>query len=223
MQSSSTTDRILYTLVKPLQVYDVFSTLSVTWEELDMDALIDAYDRMNSSLYLVLFAGLLIMILTSLGFFGACQESTLLVNLYAAIMVLVIVIQLAATIVVFVSFTDTALDDQFIKLIEKVNTTSEAPEDIALIGIVDQFHDTVDCCGWTGKNNFNESSVPDSCWVKACGTNKDEACVGGDQKGSCKEKLEEYGVEVGGISIVCLILEAVAIAGACFIKKQFIE
>ena len=52
--------------------------------------------------------------------------------------------------------------------------------------------------------------------------NKDQVCVGRHQKGSCKGKLEEYGLQFEGISIICLVLEAIAFAGACAIKKQFV-
>ena len=147
MPDRCSTVRILYTLVKPLDVIDVFPN----WDLLSIiDALIVIHDSFKSTLWLVALAGLLLMLLTSVGYiiwflpgdylpflfpiYRINKESTLKINLYAMIMSLVIVIQLVATILAFV-------------------------------------------------------------------------------------KLEEYRIQVGGISIGCLILEAIAISGACFIKQ----
>merc|ERR1712062_225632 len=215
----------IWVLVNPLHVgvFDVYD------RNADYDTRMDALfgksllQRFDSSLYLVLFPGLLIMFVTSLGFFGTCKESKCTSNVYAMVMGMTIVIQLAATIVVFVSFTDTALDDGFIELIGQYNASSAAPEDVALVEIVDQFHNTAACCGWkpksiwsTAEDNFEDSSIPDSCYAPNCGPNYDEPCVGEMMwiKDPCKDVLEAYGFELGGISIVCMFLEAVAIAGA---------
>ena len=231
----------MYTLVKPLHVgvFDVYDYRTNTDRDTAMDAFLgkSLLQRFDSSLYLVMFPGLLIMFVTSLGFFGTCKESKCTINVYAIIMGMTIVIQLAATIVVFASFTDTALDDGFIELIGQYNASSAAPEDVALVEIVDQFHNTAACCGWkpkskywlhsasTAEDNFEDSSIPDSCYAPNCGPNYDEHCVGKSHwiKEPCKDVLEAYGFELGGISIVCMFLEAVAIAGACVIKKQFVE
>ena len=55
-----------------------------------------------------------------------------------------------------------------------------------------------------------------------CGTDFDKVCAGQSQwqKPPCKKIIEAYGVELGDISIVCIILEAVAIAGECVIKND---
>jgi len=172
--------------------------------------------KIDSSLYLALAAGVLIFLLAFLGCCGAFRKNSCMLNMYAVIMVLLILVQIAVTALIFVSSSE--VDEVFSDVVNKYNPTSTNEDDIAITQFVDQLQNSVDCCGWTGPSDFNNNTSLDGNLPESCCPN-DTACTETDLIG-CKETLKDYGLALGGIAAGCIILELLATIAACCIKKK---
>jgi hypothetical protein len=217
----------IWLLVNPDLFFQLVSEVQNNLSGQDTDELpakiTQLYSRMDESLYAILVIGILVTVASCLGCLGTFNKSPLLLNLYALLMSLLMIVQLAATVTVFVSFMNTSIDKAVESMLSKTNINGTATEDVVLAEVVDQFHHTVECCGWTDANNF--ATLPNSCCdeselVRVDNTTEKTECLSTSYL-PCKQKLRKYGLELGSVSIVCIILELVSIVGACSIKKSF--
>merc|ERR1719361_800985 len=172
--------------------------------------------KISSSLYLALAAGVLIFLLAFLGCCGAFRKSSCMLNMYAVIMVLLIIVQIAVTALIFVSSSE--VDTVFTNVVNKYNPTSTDEDDIAITQFVDQLQTSVDCCGWTGASYFDNNTSLEGNLPSTCCPN-DSVCSETELIG-CKEALKTYGLALGGVAAGCIILELLATLVACCIKKK---
>jgi hypothetical protein len=207
-------------LISALDILDI--------DTLNLDELIIINKaRIEGSIDVVLAASIVIVVLSCLGFVGAFTKSSPVLTAYTVFMSLLAVLQLAATITTFHSFNTEAssLDSSFINLLKDLEFKPFYPTPTERL--VNQFQLTGKCCGWTSVDNFAGSPIeapiklPSSCCIDSATRTDEFAICTETSLQPCKEKLANYGVELGTISIICIILEIVAIIGAVFINKNF--
>merc|ERR1712198_56528 len=199
---------------------------------------------------LLIVVGASILLVGFLGCCGACQESTCMLNLFAALMVIIVLLQIVAAIlaVVFQSEVENELKDHLAQeMREKVKEDSADP----FTQTVNRLQMEFKCCGTVNYLDYGEEStiynettkyVPKSCCTKATGdygnptlSDEDwEACSnaarsGGDtvKKEGCYDALVDWlkahAVIVIGVGFGLAVIEILGIVFACCVRGKIAE
>ncbi|XP_033911441.1 CD63 antigen-like [Acipenser ruthenus] len=173
----------------------------------------------------IIVVGVVITAISFLGCFGAWTDNRYLLGLFTAVLIIILIIEMAAGIVLYVfrSKVEGKIKNQAKKVIIEYNPN--------LVAIIDDIQDKFHCCGAENYTDWLESSgwkrnnsVPDSCCRverEDCGNNITagniyyKGCVG-----SIKTFLQK---KLKWIAAVCIGLGLVEITGAvlgCLVLRE---
>ncbi|XP_034551167.1 CD63 antigen [Notolabrus celidotus] len=114
----------------------------------------------------VIGVGVVIFFIAFFGCCGAWKENYCMVTMFAVLLSLVIIVQIAAAIAgyVFRNKLSTIVQDSLVDMIDKYNSTSQFKE------TVDKLQEDLKCCGVNSSADWrafkpDRKSVPDSCCV----------------------------------------------------------
>merc|ERR1712233_70700 len=172
------------------------------------DAFNDIIGVVSGALYFSLAIGFL-------GCCGAAKKNKCMLNIFASIMVLLILAEIACVIVAFVYYPQV---DQFMKeRVAAYNENATEPDDVFNKEFVDQLQTNFECCGWETATEYDQG-VPDSCCADANDTNSAGECNPFDA--GCEDQLKKGTAIIGGVAAGCVVLEIFALMSACVIRKQ---
>lgn len=193
--------------------------------------LLDFLDQIDSGLWLTLVGAIILLLIGFLGCCGAFRKSACMLNTYAFVMVISILLQIAAAAVIF--FYSSDVTSVVVKILDKYDP-NPSPNDVTQ-ATVNQFVDNLqngrDCCGWEGTNDYQTNTflnpnstdtftLPSSCCVNS--ENNTTVCTNTstDIGAACAESLRGMGWALGGVVIGVVVVELLATIGACYIKKK---
>ncbi|KAI2800312.1 hypothetical protein RDWZM_000476 [Blomia tropicalis] len=173
---------------------------------------------------IILIVGIAIVVISFLGFFGACCQNRVLLFLYSAILVVIIAIEIYGLVVAIRNNTDIEkeISDAVGKAINEINTDRKTAY---LLGM---FQYKLKCCGWNGFADYKNPLVPKSCCgEKPVSSNEPvNTCLATSAvKIGCKEKIhfdDIMNLFKGSIalSIVVICVEVILIFAACCLSRD---
>ena len=181
------------------------------------DAFLKVTFLVKSVVYSSLVMGLLMLLIGFLGCCGAEMENKCMLNLFAVIVTMLILAEVAVVVMSFLHFlqVDNFMENRF----ETYNTTSRDKSELFNKEYVDRLQTSVKCCGWESfeeyKTNLNKT-LPATC----C---EEEGCTTPQYDKGCKEEVQNGLVIIGGVIMGCISIQIVSIISACFITKKTVR
>ena len=110
------------------------------------DAFLKIISLVKSVLYFSLVLGILMLLVGFLGCFGSAKKNSCMLYLFAAIVIMLILTEVAVIIMSFVYYK--RVNSFLFARIDAYNTTSTDEYDIYNKEFVDQMQSVIKCCGW---------------------------------------------------------------------------
>nr|VZI43349.1 unnamed protein product [Spirometra erinaceieuropaei] len=169
----------------------------------------------------VLVLGLVVFLLGFLGCFGAWKEHACMLKTFAAIIIVLVILQIIACILVFVytgKFVTLAAD----AIATQIKELDQLPavERNQTLEVIDHMQKQLECCGGHGPADWG-TTYPPSC----CGE-ESKTCKKPYQQGCAKtiyEIIKVQSMTVGIIIAVMAIVQLGAIIAACCLAKKIGE
>lgn len=187
----------------------------------------DMLTYVDASLYFAMAVGAFMVLVGFLGCAGAAFKNSCLLNTFAAIMILLILAEIAVTILSFVKypifseFMQKRFDGYEMDQTNLLNAQSQVNPDEAFNNeFVDILQKNLVCCDWT-EQNATATQYPLSC----CQTPKTPndavllECTD-PHTSTCESVVKKAGLIIGGIAAGCLVLEVLATVCACCITRK---
>lgn len=170
----------------------------------------------------VVVVGALIIIVALLGFFGAIRENGSLVNAYATILGLLLVIQFACAIAAFVlrnKVEKILREDLHEKMQLYYNETSTG----LVHSTIDLIQEKFECCGVSSNKDWKtwNQDIPKSCCKdkKECDTSVEKNINTAGCVDTVKGKMKEKILLVAGVALLVCAVELLCIAFGCCLSK----
>lgn len=174
----------------------------------------------------IIAVGAVIFVIAFFGCCGAWKESSCMVTMFAILLILVIIVEIAAVIAgyVFRKKVSIVVEKTLVDMMAGYNNNTELKK------AVDKLQEDVQCCGVNSTSDWanfkpNKNSVPDSCCVnvtKDCGLNNMKNPVKVHQLG-CQPAVEALlRKQIQWVIIAALViafLEVVGIVFACMLIR----
>lgn len=197
----------------------------------DWDSLLGDDNTVLNAANIMIAAGIFVMIIGFLGCCGAVKESKVLLILYAILLILIFIMEIAAGIYAYTKKDDVL--KSFETSIDKAISTSYgegSKADEALTKAVDWFQKNVECCGAKGpddwatsewnKTKTSSNKVPDSCCKddkKPC-TSYSKGCVG-----ASKDFVKDHMWQIGGVGVGIAFVQLFGIVSAILLCRALGE
>ncbi|VDO16728.1 unnamed protein product [Rodentolepis nana] len=169
----------------------------------------------NLMIFLVAFLviGCLVFITGFLGCVGAWKKSKCLLRMFATILVLIIIAEIACGVILLVKRNEFKpfIREFFTKAISEVESTPNT----ALEDTVRELQNTFGCCGANGPNDWNSSMKYCCKDGKSCVTAFMPGCVD-----KISHELREHSIGIGAGVVVLAFIEIGAIVAALILAKQ---
>ena len=178
------------------------------------DAFLKIISLVKSVLYFSLVLGILMLLVGFLGCFGSAKKNSCMLYLFAAIVIMLILTEVAVIIMSFVYYK--RVNSFLFARIDAYNTTSTDEYDIYNKEFVDQMQTVIKCCGWASFENYKANSngtLPASC----C---KEIGCTTPQYDDGCKENVKMGMAIIAGVVIGCVFCQFFSIISACIITKK---
>jgi len=220
-------------LINPESFFDVLETTSdqINGQNTTLpQELLDFLDQIDSGLWLTLVGAIILLLIGFLGCCGAFRKSACMLNTYAFVMVISILLQIAAAAVVF--FYSSDVTNVVVTILDKYdpNVTDDDGPQAAINQFVDNLQNGRDCCGWEGPQDYKTNeflnpnstdtfTLPSSCCVT---DNSTATCTttSTDIGEACSASLRGMGWALGGVLLGIVFVEILATVGACYVKKN---
>jgi len=187
----------------------------------------DFLGQVNNALWLSLVGAIILLLVGFLGCCGAFRKNACMLNSYAFIMIVSILLQIASAVVVFWYSSD--ITNVVVAVLEQYNPDADSI-DSSFNEFIDNVQQNQQCCGWSSEQDYKANtflnpsnnatfSLPDSC----CGGNNTTGCTtaSGDLVTvGCSSTLRGMGWTLGGIILGFVLIELLATIAACYIKKK---
>lgn len=198
----------------------------VKWNN-DFSAATDlAHINLKTASFAILAIGVIIVLISFLGFFGACCENAFMLNAYGLLMILLVGAQIFALVYAIQNNND--IEKEISNGIKK--TIQEINKDYETAYLLELIQYNLKCCGWIDYNDYKNSTVPGSC----CGIepkNRDSpnpTCETSNKqlyKVGCEHQLHFDQIDTIfkgtiGISIVIVMFEFILIFAACCLARD---
>ncbi|XP_029011880.1 CD63 antigen [Betta splendens] len=175
---------------------------------------------------LLIVVGVVIFFIAFFGCCGAWKENYCMVTMFAILLTLIIIVEIAAVITgyVFRNKISKVVQDSLSDMVTKYNTTSEVRKSL------DEIQKSWKCCGvnssadWIGFRS-DQNSVPDSCCVNIttnCGIGhmKDSAIVNQQGCAVALEKILKDNIQwVIVAALIIAFLQIMGIVFACMLMR----
>lgn len=205
----------IWLLVDPDSLVELAQGIPTENEEIP-ESFLEIISMVQSALYFSLVTGVLMFLIGFLGCCGAAKKNKCMLNIFAVIMIILILAEIACAVMAFVYYPTV---NEFMQ--ERINTYQPSPTEPDAIfnkEFVDQLQSNFKCCGWVNHEDYQDNNsvtdLPASCCdgVNTCQTPQfAEGCEAQVQKGIAI---------IGGIAAGCVLIELIALVSACLIKKK---
>lgn len=146
---------------------------------------------------IVICLGIFLFVISFCGATGACQESRILIDVYAICMLSLILMQLLLACLIFLFLDD--INQDSVKNFSKMWRSRDRIDNVMMVEMIQE---NLECCGLYSVADYNFQNIPLSCCAK-----DSSACTPINAfKSGCKPQLKES-IESSGymISLLCLV------------------
>ena len=202
----------IWLVVDPTSIIDLVNKIPADDKEIP-DAFLEILLLVKSVLYFALVMGILMVLVGFLGCCGSAKRNICMLNLFAGIVLVVILAEVAVVVMSFVYYP--RVDNFMQQRMDTYNTTSTATEDIFNKEFVDSLQTIIKCCGWQSFEDYN-STLPATC----CEELNSLGCTTPQYDHGCKEGVKKGMTIIGGVVVGCVLIQLISIISACVITKK---
>jgi len=173
---------------------------------------------LDGAKYFAIAIGAFMVLMGCLGCFGAISKNKCILYLFAAIMVILFLAEVAVTILAFVKYPifGNFMQDQF----NKYSIPAGNPDQKFTNNFVNTVQTGLTCCGWESVPT-NQTDVIQSCCDNFNNENDVTVCTLNTMYSEpCEADLKTVGYVIGGIAAGCAVLEILAMLCAIKIARN---
>ncbi|UXI17610.1 dr1-associated corepressor [Sarcoptes scabiei] len=165
--------------------------------------------------FIILSIGIVVVLVSGLGFLGSCCDSSAMLNAYGFLLILLIAAEIYA-VVKSNGNIENEIENGIKKAINEINSNNRTAE------ILQKLQERFKCCGWNGPDDYNGSMILSSCCDQY--PKQSQMCSKSDVvfKSGCKEKLNlyKYFGSSTGLGIAIILVQLVLILAACCLARD---